>query len=193
VPFEGRNLTQASTAFKDHLNRLLSHTITHTPIIASVPRRQERAWLSFRHRGEPSTATVRTRFGPMELFLSQECDVIDGEREPVRLRTLSYRYTLTPLGADEPLFRWEFERFPEPGSYWCRHHVQGPIDLNVGRGTTISLNDLHLPTGWVPTEEVIRFLINDLGVPPLDTSVADDGVPGWHHRLQESVTSLPGE
>jgi hypothetical protein len=46
-----------------------------------------------------------------------------------------------------------------------------------------SFNDWHLPTGWVPIEEIIRFCIVDLGVPPLDTSVDADGNPGWHTRL----------
>lgn len=192
-PFEGRNLSQTVTTLKDYLNQLLSHTITRTPIIATIDRRQHRAWMSFRHGGEPSTTTVRTHFGPMDLFLSQGCDIIGGEHEPVRLRTLSYRYTLAPLGAAEPLFRWEYERFPGPGSYWCQHHVQGPIDLDVGRGARISLNDLHLPTGWVPIEEIIRFLIVDLGVPPLDTSVDDDGVPGWHRRLSDGASILSGD
>jgi len=129
----------------------------------------------------------------MELFLGQMCDVIDGEHERVQLRTRSYRYSIMPQGATEPLFRWEYERFPSAGSYWCQHHLQGPIDLDVGRGSTISLNDLHLPTGPVPIEDVIRFLIVDLGVPPLDTSVDDDGVSGWHRRLVESASIRSSE
>jgi hypothetical protein len=45
-------------------------------------------------------------------------------------------------------------------------------------GHTVSLNDLHLPTGYVPFEEVLRFCIADLGVSPF----AED----WDSVLQES-------
>jgi len=45
------------------------------------------------------------------------------------------------------------------------------------------LNDLHLPTGWVRLEEVLRFCIVDLGVRPLS--------PRWHEALVESVGLYP--
>lgn len=100
-----------------------------------------------------------------------------------------------PAGADDPLFRWEFVRFPSSGSFWCRNHLQGPINIGVG-GRTVNLNDWHLPTGLVPIEEIIRFCIVDLGVPPLDVGVDTDGVPGWHTRLagsEPAAGSLAGD
>jgi hypothetical protein len=118
----------------------------------------------------------------MNLSLYQTLDTIEGQHDRVRLRVIDYQYTITPLGADDPLFRWEFVRFPSSGSFWCRNHLQGPIDIGVG-GRTVNLNDWHLPTGWVPLEEIIRFCIVDLGVPPLDTAVDKDDNPGWHTRL----------
>ena len=45
------------------------------------------------------------------------------------------------------------------------------------------LNELHLPTGWVPIEEVLRFCIDDLGVRPLS--------PGWHETLAASARLSP--
>ena len=97
---------------------------------------------------------------------------------------IDYQYTVAPLGSDDPLFRWEFVRFPSSGSFWCRNHLQGPINIGVG-GRMVNLNDWHLPTGWVSIEEIIRFCIVDLGVPPLDTNVDADGSPGWHARLTD--------
>ena len=43
----------------------------------------------------------------------------------------------------------------------------------------MDLNRLHLPTGWITIEEVLRFLIEDLGMkPPCGDS--------WARRLAES-------
>jgi len=47
----------------------------------------------------------------------------------------------------------------------------------------VSLNDLHLPTGWVTIEEVIRFCIVDLGVP---TNPAHD----WDAVLEASYQTF---
>ncbi|MDQ3549192.1 MAG: hypothetical protein M3439_10295 [Chloroflexota bacterium] len=124
----------------------------------------------------------------MELFIGQTFDTVEGQHERERLRLIEYKYTIAPVGADAPLFRWEFVRSPSSASFWCRHHLQGPIAVDVG-GRSVNLNDWHLPTGWVPIEEIIRFGIVDLGVALLDTSVDADGNPGWHRRLSTSAGS----
>jgi len=186
MQIEGRTLREASHAYRENLNRLLVHTMTRTPLIAVNERNADVVRISFRRGGFSSTTTLASRYGPINLYLRQTLDAIEGQRERIRLRVIDYQYTITPLGADDPLFRWEFVRFPSSGSFWCRHHLQGPITINVGASNSVNLNDWHLPTGWVPIEEVIRFCIIDLGVPPLDTSVDVDGVPGWHARLLES-------
>lgn len=185
MPFEGRTPREASQACKESLNRLLSHTITHRPLIVMIDRRSEVIKINFRQDGLVTTTRLQTRYGPMELFVGQTYDTVDGQHERERLRLIEYRYTLTPAGFDDPLFRWEFVRAPSSGSFWCRNHLQGPISVNVG-GRSVNLNDWHLPTGWVPIEEIIRFCIVDLGVSPLDTSVDANVVPGWHTRLTES-------
>jgi hypothetical protein len=52
------------------------------------------------------------------------------------------------------------------------------IPLSSRRKTELTLNDLHLPTGYVPLEEVIRFCIHDLG--------AKSAKANWHEVLEES-------
>jgi hypothetical protein len=193
MPIEGRHLREVSQILQGHLNVLLSHTITRVPLIAFSARSSNTVQLSFRHRGIPSTAPLRTRFGPVDLFLSQTCDAVEGERERARLRTVQYRYTLTPANSSEPAFRWEYEKFPSASSFWCRHHLQGPLPFQFGHSPTITLNDLHLPTGWVTIEEVIRFCIVDLGVTPLETTLENNGVPAWHARLQDSYERFKNE
>lgn len=95
-------------------------------------------------------------------------------------RTVQYRYALTPEHHSEPQLRWEYVRFPHKQKAFSRHHLQGPIPLNLGddRYHPVTLNDLHLPTGWIPVEEVLRFCIVDLGVKPLS--------PNWDEILRES-------
>lgn len=165
MPITGRSRGDGARQFVDHLNATLNRTVTQA-------RLQMRAqvsgnvYVSFRHAGRPTGARVRTSYGDADLFLAQECssEVVGGLHH---LHTLRYTYTISPGGRDgEPLLRWEYVRHPEPeGAGWARHHLQGPVTLPWGSG--ISLNDLHLPTGFVPVEEVLRFCIHDLGVAPL--------------------------
>ena len=74
--------------------------------------------------------------------------------------------------------RWEYERqWPDEDARWCRHHLQGPIQLPIGDDPVV-LNTVHLPTGYVTVEDVIRFCIVDLEVRPLSND--------WHQELEES-------
>jgi hypothetical protein len=182
---EGRPVREAIQIFRASLNSLLANTITRMPIIAFVSKPSEHITLSFRQGGASVPATLASQFGLIDLVLHQTLEAVEGQRERFRLRITEYQYTVTPVGDDDPLFRWEFVRFPSSGSFWCRNHLQGPIGIGIG-GRTVNLNDWHLPTGWVPIEEIIRFCIVDLGVQPLDTSVDSEGNPGWHTRLIES-------
>jgi hypothetical protein len=60
-------------------------------------------------------------------------------------------------------------------------NLQGPILLSFGPAT-VSLNSLHLPTGYVTLEDVIRFCIHDLGMPPLSAD--------WDETLIQSDREL---
>ncbi|MFN8636536.1 MAG: hypothetical protein U0893_22030 [Chloroflexota bacterium] len=94
---------------------------------------------------------------------------------------MNYRYALH-AGTDlrsEPVVRWELDLQPaDPQARWSRRHLQGPIPLDFG-GRSISLNDVHLPTGPIALEDVIRFCIHDLGVPALS--------PDWDEILLRSA------
>lgn len=93
---------------------------------------------------------------------------------------VSYRYALGHNQGSEPVFRWESSS-PDLAdrALWNRFHVQGAVAVSLStRRPPVSLNDLHLPTGAIPIEDVIRFCIVDLGVTPL----SDD----WDARLRES-------
>lgn len=105
----------------------------------------------------------------MGLYVGQLCDAVVDTQNIHTLRTTSYRYALLPEGHTEPLMRWEYVRSPANDAEYCRHHFQGPVRLGISdrEGIEANLQRRHLPTGWVTLEEVIRFWIVDLGVPPL--------------------------
>lgn len=176
MPIEGRSLKKAANTFREHLNQVLAKTITPAPV-SMVIEPAGAARMSFRSGGVVSGVTIATRRGEAELFLLQVCDSdVDGSGLH-QLRTQKYTYTITPAAHAQPLLRWEYVRDREPEhARWCRHHLQGPVKLSWGDG--LSLNDWHLPTGYVPFEEVIRFCIDDLGVKPLSAE--------WHEVLDES-------
>lgn len=83
-----------------------------------------------------------------------------------RLRTVQYWYGIQESAdlSEKALLRWEYVS-DAPKDGWCRHHVQAPAEIEAAGGT-LDLDKLHVPTGWVTIEEVIRFLIVDLGVLP---------------------------
>lgn len=62
------------------------------------------------------------------------------------------------------MVRWEYDRIPEAETRKSGH---------------------HLPTGYVPFEEVLRFCIADLGVPPL----AED----WDQILRDTYEQFKTE
>lgn len=178
MPIEGATVYEASKAFSDHLNRLLNRTLTHSRVVAFGSDESVRVLLSFREQGRPTSTLLKTKYGPMTLYVGQLCEGVEIAKGRQRLRTVLYKYTLT-LGErndqnpPEPLLRWEYVRTPEKGGLWCRHHLQGPTELSFGRAGDVSLNTFHLPTGYVPLEEIIRFCLVDLEVAPISANWSD--------------------
>lgn len=187
MPITGADLATAAAIFRDHLNEVLRRTVTKaqlTRLMVPGPR----AILSFRQGRPPRVeAQLSTRFGLMWLYLGQTC-VSSVRADGLHvLRTVSYRYTIRPDGMNKPLFRWEYEK--DPGNPYCRHHFQGPITVPIKHDTEVSLNDLHVPTGFVTVEEILRFCIVDLGVPPLSpaTPPPAPAEPGDHDLRRQKT------
>jgi hypothetical protein len=190
VPIEGRTVFEASLAFSDYLNRLLNTTLTRSRIQAIGPEDSPRVHVTFRENGSPTSAQLYTKYGPITLYLGQYCEGVRTPNGMQRLITVEYTYTITLGDRDawattEPLLRWEYVRRPERDGLWCRHHLQGPVPLPLGRAGDVPMNDLHLPTGYVPIEEIIRFCLVDLDVRPL----SDD----WPRILDESYARFREE
>ncbi len=189
MPLTGRSLWDAAQKFREHINAVLAHTITATPVQVVGTKRSQLIEIAFRQGGVPTSARLKTRFGQMWLSFGQTCDAV-AQEGVYRLRTVKYKYTLTSgIGNDEPptgepVLRWEYVRQPEPGvAAWCRHHLQGPVQVTFNREEQV-LNALHLPTGYVPFEEIIRFCIVDLGV---------SGSAGWEDILNQSYETFKAD
>jgi len=164
VPIVAPSVWNAARRFYEHLNEVLATTVTQTRLVPVRSRAREiLIEITFRQAGHPIKASLATRFGPLRLYLGQVCDGISRHDGRVQLRTIRYKYTLAARDEDDPIFRWEYG--PPLSGFYSRHHLQGAVHLQIGRHA-LSLNDLHLPTGYVAVEEVLRFCIADLGVRP---------------------------
>ena len=185
MQIQGRSLGQAAQELVDRLNALLNRTVTQKRLSLVLPRHANEAQISFREHGVISPATLVTAYGRMDFDLRQVCDAVPGDESGMLvLRTRAYRYTIRPEGAEEPLLRWEYVRFPaDEDATWNRHHIQGPVALGIRdrNGVEATLNSWHTPTGAITVEDVLRFCITDLGVRPLHSD--------WHHLLRETANA----
>ena len=166
--------------FRAHIAKIVSATLrTREPILIQA------AGAFSGTLQTPKPIPLTTRVGRLYLHLAQLLEAEeykDGEGK-YRLTTLKYWYRLQDSAADDAdaLIRWEYER--EPNKYHCPQHVQQRATIGAPKGKTIELNKVHLPTGWVPIEDVIRFLIVDLRVKPPDHE-------RWNAILTESTDTF---
>jgi hypothetical protein len=179
VPLRASTPHEAFQLFQTHINRLLNKVLTQYRLqFITFGARQEQASLSFRDRRRQPTA-VPLRSSPWYLSLTQELQTV-AEGKEYTLRTVQYAYRIqrTTSIQEEAEVRFEYvSRHKDPEARWCRHHVQFHRDYHDVR-EEFSPQKLHIPTGWVTIENVIRFLITDLGVPPLTEN--------WDEVLRES-------
>src|SRR5262245_8616189 len=152
MPIEGRSLEDVSQQFCDQLDRLLAKTISERRLVLiSVGPRIN---ISYRRgSGYPERAELKTCFGQIGLYIGLICDAEEIGRRRFRLSVSAYKYSLTPIGSNDPLCRWEYlKQWPKEDDRWCRHHLQGDIPVSIA-DNRVSLNDLHLPTGYVTIED----------------------------------------
>ena len=185
MPIIGETAEGAVDLFVDHINEVLSSTITTRKVASLFVSGKGLAQVSFpRRSGSPTATRLETRFGGMRLLFSQVVGTSETEDQRHELHTRSYAYKLTMAADRQPFVRWEYVKPKGRGDRKCRHHLQGPIKLATGKAN-LALNEVHLPTGWVTFEEVLRFCIVDLKVTPL----AKD----WNTVLLESYRRFKEE
>lgn len=163
MPIFGRTPFDCLETFREHVASLVAATLpTKDPVVVRAAAGEDvtpRAALVF-VRGP---VAIETNVGTLFLDLLQLLGTEREAKRKHRLRTLKYWCRLQETTTGDALIRWEYEPAVLPR---CRHHVQlRPARLRVATGE-LDLNRLHLPTGWVTIEEVIRFLVAEMGVTP---------------------------
>lgn len=175
-----RTPREAFQTFQDHLNRTLNKVLTRARLRFSVRNAaQEKTSLAFFDRQTRPVAVWLHPSSPWYLSLRQEIQTIP-EGRGYTLRTLQYAYRIqrSPSVRDEAEVRFEYVSSAiDPDFPYSRHHVQFHQDYHDVR-EGFSLQKLHIPTGGVTIEHVLRFLIADLGVPPL--------IETWDEELRKS-------
>ena len=151
--------------FTAHMRELVAATITSRyPLSGIATADGTRLTLSFREIS-PVAVPIDTAYGRLFFYLGQALEAVP-EGRAFRLKTRQYWYRLQhgPDLSSKAAIRWEYDR-TTPRDRHCRNHAQAAAQLPFGEGT-LDLDRVHLPTGWVTIEEVIRFLIHELGMQP---------------------------
>jgi hypothetical protein len=119
--------------------------------------------MQFREQGESIAVPVGKG---LYLYLGQTLRV-SAESGGYRLRTLAYSYRISdgPHRTDHWLIRWEYTardlNAQEPALH-PRHHCHVNTEV-LFCGKLRDLVGMHIATGWITIEEVIRFLIQEFG------------------------------
>jgi hypothetical protein len=171
MPIIEKRPARAFSRFRDHIRRVVDKSIaTPDHVRLDVTYRGNTGTLEFvRGDGVATAIPLQTKYGELYLTLTRFLEAVregaGGRR--YRLSTTGYAYRL--LNRDDPksnaVLRWEYDPV-RAGDQRCRHHVQVAATVALGGGK-IDLDRAHSPTGWVTIEELIRFLIYELDVPPL--------------------------
>lgn len=178
----GKSAKDCFDQFTKHLNPLLRLTISKTAQLR-IDQLEDKGVLGWADDGY---LPLTTKFGKLYFWLAQslECthEPKNAANERYRLSTREYWYRLQRDSDpnSDALIRWEYvsplhEKYKD--KRWCWRHVQfeASTDLPGGR---MHFTRLHMPSGYVVIEDVLRFLIHDLGVRPRSKD--------WHDALIES-------
>lgn len=179
MPLPARASREAFRALQGHVNGILNKVLTRYHLEFFVrTAAQDQATLAFFDRRRVAVA-VSLPPSLWYLHLGLELKAVP-EEKGYGLQILKYAYRIqrTPSLQDEAEVRFEYvSSILDPSARYPRHHVQFHRNYQDVR-EDFSPNKLHIPTGWVLIENVIRFLIADLGVPPL--------IETWDEELRKS-------
>jgi hypothetical protein len=172
-----RTSEESYSDFKEHFNKLMSKLLTDVPLTHIESR--GRAVMEFRNtNGEPAVPLG----GGFFLYLGQTLQAKREATHQFSLRTLGYAYRIAegPRREDPYVIRWEYISREEQIALHPRHHCHLPLKLVCGKNKskTYNLDKMHIPSGWVTIEEVLRYLFHELKVRPR--------VANWDKLLHES-------
>jgi hypothetical protein len=159
----GREPKEVFENFREHIGRVLNKTVTDARLSLIHKRGSTQAMLSFRQGDLPTAVPVFAK--DVFLYVGQTLRVNQEPDKSWKLRTVQYRYRVqaTQRMDDDDCFRWEYVAREIRPSQLCRHHLHLAGQYEMGPHL-IPLADVHIPTGWVTVEEIIRFLITEFRV-----------------------------
>jgi hypothetical protein len=157
--------------FRGLLAKLVASTIAKSPVVRCTVQAPQVAMISFVQGEDLVSAPIRTSHGTLRFHFGQLVEAValkGADAGKYQLRTLEYRYRIQEAeGPRAPaLVRWEYTRADPSVAGHPRHHIHLLCRLPVAGAETIDLDKKHLSTGWVTIEEVIRFIIHELGHKP---------------------------
>lgn len=189
MPITGRQPADCFKTFRDHLGPVLAATLgPEHPVIC-----RNDGYRSSLSLGPPSSVTgVRLNSSRGSFFFSmrQNLEVVQtADKKSWQLKTREYRYAIYESDAPlaEAVMRWDYVSRVPPGKLWCKHHFQlGRVASKAVsvpfNSSSLDLNRLHTPTGFVLIEYVLRFLLTDMGVTPAH--------PDWEAVLDGSISKF---
>ena len=158
----GDRPSDAFREFREHIGHLLNTTVTDARLSLLHTQDKPYATVTFRDDDDIATAAPLRAGSRLFLFLSQDLIVEEQQDRTWKLRTITYTYHI--LEARHPdsrwFVRWEYVSRARREMHSPRHHVHVPCKIETADGIW-DLDALHLSTGWVTIEEVIRFLITE--------------------------------
>ena len=165
MPIIERTAALCFRRFAEHVRALVADTLTRQHPMLLHESGERSVTLSFRE-GRPIAAPIVTpRFGRLFVYVCQLIEAVpDGKHFRLRTRRYWYRIQSAADLRTPALIRWEYNT-DAPADGPPRNHVQLAASVPVG-GAVLDFDKLHVPTGWATIEEVIRFIIVDLGARP---------------------------
>jgi hypothetical protein len=166
------SIEECFDTFREYVAQLISKTISKAAHVAYEDDDAQRSRepvllrnLGFRRGNELTTIPIETDFGTMHFLLGQSLECVP-EKRGCRLRTQRYWYRIQEVaGRDtKAILRWEFD--PSTPQKYSPLHTHARVKITLSSGALLDLDRVHIPTRWVLMEDVIRFLITDLGVRP---------------------------
>ena len=179
MPIQSRDPSECFELFANHTQSLIAETLTSKTPITLLRLRDTRGVLAFQQNvsGTPKAEAIpiSTHLGKLQLFLWQALEARASDGGIFTLTTTKYRYRLEVEESDDgstsngesyttELFRWEFDPSQKNEHPPYHLHIFGAIP--VGPRGSLNLRAVHIPTGRILLEDIIRFLITNLGFKP---------------------------
>ncbi len=169
-----RNRDDALTEYQQEIEAILSCVAAVS--VYSYPVTATEYMLVCEDQSGSTTLKLARGREILPLFVSQKIQIFDNDN--FRISTDKYYYVLWTPRANERLIDWHYHR-RNTNSFEAHLHIRDDVR---GRATGHTLVDLHVPTGRVPLEDVVRFAIQEQNVTAREA--------GWKNILDQTEATF---